>query len=505
MKLVYSILIFISLTTMTICRQHRQQLRSTDFFNQLFNAENIYNEKELIGYKSIYNTILLDAKNAVDQEDDIYDKHKAIFNLLHDKYLKRYTGISYFSKLLKSGDYNCATAVTLYYLLCDDLGLRVNLYESPYHVYITVNSPENNEFIVELTNPVDGFDFKPDEEDYITYLLDYKLITKKEYDETEKDKLYKKFISESHKIKPEKLLSIYYSNLATYKLLKNNTSEAYKLIKKAVSIMPDSANIQEHDMIWSLQISNIETNTNALSAFLLESMDSIPPSNEFIDALIKASSNAIYKNLNMNKFEMADSIYNKLCSVLPGEKLSEPVIGQLDIDVNRAKINSRVVRGEYEGAFTLAGNLFDRYRKNDSVLEIYIEVGNSYMKQLGFSGNFEKLMKVADTLFVKAPGVKSVKETYALSSVMYVVNSGLYNSDAGRAEKILLDANEKLPDNIMIKRALGMIYHELAMAKIRKKDYSTAVKLLKKGLGYYPESKDLKHELKLTHDLLPKK
>jgi len=88
---------------------------------------------------------------------------------------------------------------------------------------------------------------------------------------------------------------------------------------------------------------------------------------------------------------------------------------------------------------------------------------------------------------------------------MYVVNSKLYINKPKEAEKILLNAHKKLPGNIKIKKGLGLIYHELAMAEIRNRNYKKAITLLKKGLKYDPDSYDLKHEIDLTKDLLPKK
>ncbi len=502
MNLIYALLFFICLSNFIFSQP---KIETYNFISNLLNADGISNQDDINDYLKIYDQIFQRAKKKIADENNIYDKHKALFSLFHDSILKKYTSKSYIKNLLKNQEYNCATAVILYYLICCDLDLKVNVYKSPYHVYISANSNDGKEFIIELTNPVDGFDFEKDMDDYIPYLLDYKLITQEELNKKGINNIYKEFISKSEKITPDQLLAVYYTNLAAYQILDKKWYDAYKFLKQAVIIFPDSSTIESFNLVWSVHANDIEDNTDKVSSFLLETIDSIPASDEFYDNLIDFSGFVIDKNLEINNFNLADSIYNKLCNVLPHRELLNNLIKKMNVAISKDKIIHKTVRGEYNEAFILAGKLYNKYPNDEDIIDLFIDAGKTYVYNLQYSGDFKKIMDVADTLYSKVPEIKSVQDIYAFSRAGFTILSHLYKQDVNKAKGILIAAYKKVPDNARLKNALGIVYHELAMAEIRNRNYKDAINLLIQGLKYDPESYDLQYELKLTKDLLPKK
>jgi hypothetical protein len=127
------------------------------------------------------------------------------------------------------------------------------------------------------------------------------------------------------------------------------------------------------------------------------------------------------------------------------------------------------------------------------------------MQNLGLNGETDKLIEVADSMFTNAPGIKSVESNYVLSCIQAVVNTGLYRTNPNKSKEILFTANKKLPNNEGITSTIGYLYHEMAMAEIRNRNYKKAIDILNEGLKYDPENWELKHEIDLTKGLLNKR
>jgi tetratricopeptide (TPR) repeat protein len=170
-----------------------------------------------------------------------------------------------------------------------------------------------------------------------------------------------------------------------------------------------------------------------------------------------------------------------------------------------SKIRSKTIRGEYEEAFNLIVELYNYDSANSGVVEMYLWVGNMYMQSLGLSGNNERLIEVADTLFTDFPETQSVKDHYISACIQNVIYGGLYKTDTKRSKEILLKANNRIPGNPSIIRAIAYLYHDMAMAEIRNHRYEEALDLLNEGLQYDPDNEEIKHEIDLTKGLLNKR
>ena len=478
------------------------QTKSDEFFTRVLEADGVTSQEDIQKYRTIYDQILAGAKAEIDPEDNAYDKNEDIFDFLHDSYLEKYTEDSRFTGLLDNKEYNCVTSVILYYLLSTDIGTDITLNESAFHVYITA-SEEGREYIIDLTDPSDGFDYEWDKENYVEELLRYKIITREELAEKGTNAIYTEFVAKSHKITPVKLLAAYYSNLAVFSVKANNYPEAYRAIKKAVILNPDSMITLKHNLIWSLWGINAGDDADSLTAFVLATMDTIPASDDFRETMISVCGDAIQKNMAVRNFDRADSVYRKLCSVLPEEQAAGRQVKEYYRVLNTEKAKSFAVRGEYDTAFAIMTDLIIAFPENDNVLDIYIGTGSGYMNQLAGRGEYDKTAKTAALILKNAPGIESVKDNYAQAVTAQVMRTDLCRTNNRKAEQILLDAYEKVPGSYGLKQALAYVYHEQAMAEIRNtRDYRKAIDLLNEGLKYDPDNYDLKKELIWTKELV---
>ncbi|WOK06349.1 hypothetical protein RT717_25060 [Imperialibacter roseus] len=81
---------------------------------------------------------------------------KFFFYRVHRKELKSYEQYVSLASQFETGQYDCLTATSLYYLYLTDLGYKVNLVETDYHIYLKVNAGERS-FLFESTDPIAGF------------------------------------------------------------------------------------------------------------------------------------------------------------------------------------------------------------------------------------------------------------------------------------------------------------------------------------------------------------
>jgi len=201
---------------------------------------------------------------------------------------------------------------------------------------------------------------------------------------------------------------------------------------------------------------------------------------------------------------LAESVYDKLCSVLPRRELFGGAVEQSDIMIQVSKIRSDLIRGKAESAFNMASKLFNKYRSRENILDIYIAAGVLYIQSLMDSQDHKKMMDAADSLFANASQVQSVQDVYVMSLGLFVFISKDIEKINEEKEK-LLTALESSPESKRLKQGIGLIYHGLAMAEIRDRNYKSAVELLTKGLEYYPDNYELTKELDLTKELVRKK
>jgi len=79
-----------------------------------------------------------------------------IFNSTHRKFLKNFKAYSSFGQLLKNGSYNCLTATALYALVLEQTGIKYEIIETNYHIFLMAYTDEGS-VLMETTDPVKGF------------------------------------------------------------------------------------------------------------------------------------------------------------------------------------------------------------------------------------------------------------------------------------------------------------------------------------------------------------
>lgn len=160
-----------------------------------------------------------------------------LFLYLHTSWLKDYqTRATTLFDILERKEYNCVAATVLYNLLCDEVGLSTEAFETPTHVY-TIFSNITQQVMVENTTSM-GFNIMKNLQRYSQYLLQY--YPQNEALKIGLDRLYAHENANGRRINNTELLGLICYNLAIFNSEEKNYEKAYDYVELAQLFNEDS-------------------------------------------------------------------------------------------------------------------------------------------------------------------------------------------------------------------------------------------------------------------------
>lgn len=169
-----------------------------------------------------------------------------VFYKVHREYLKHYEHAEPFNGLFNGGTYNCVSGTALYACLLTQLGYSPTIYETRYHIFLLVDLHNGHRTLFEATDPFDGF---VESESKIEKRIERYLAG-------ERDTLARRLtlsapfnnneITEVVSLK--ELAGLHYYNLAVDLMNKENYYDAFRVLKKASILYPESQRIK--DFLW---------------------------------------------------------------------------------------------------------------------------------------------------------------------------------------------------------------------------------------------------------------
>ena len=97
-----------------------------------------------------------------------------------------------------------------------------------------------------------------------------------------------------------------------------------------------------------------------------------------------------------------------------------------------------------------------------------------------------------------------VRDTYARTTMFALKHPNealrIHQDDPNEALRLLLQAHEVAPEAGFLNDAIGWAYHELAMERVRVKDYVTARSYVDEALRYAPDSDFLQEDYELIDE-----
>ncbi len=169
-----------------------------------------------------------------------------VFYKVHREYLRNYKHSEPFTGLFNRGTYNCVSGTALYACLLTQLGYSSKIYETRYHIFLLVDLHNGNRILFEATDPFNGFVAREGE------------IGKRieQYLAGERDTLTRRLTLSApfnnneilEVVSLKELAGLHYYNLAVDLMNKENYYDAFRALKKASILYPESQRIK--DFLW---------------------------------------------------------------------------------------------------------------------------------------------------------------------------------------------------------------------------------------------------------------
>ena len=169
-----------------------------------------------------------------------------VFYKVHHEYLKSYKHSETFNGIFNGGSYNCVSGTALYACLLSQLGYSPKIYETRYHIFLLVDLKDSSQILFETTDPLAGF---VDNKERVSKRIQHYL---KDEQETLTKRLTLSAPFNNHTILEDvslkEVAGLHYYNLAIDLINKENYYDAFRALKKANILYPESQRIK--DFLW---------------------------------------------------------------------------------------------------------------------------------------------------------------------------------------------------------------------------------------------------------------
>lgn len=250
-------------------------------------------------YLDWYNDLLNSVKSFNLEFNDPAETARVVFTYLHSQWLKTYAKESTtLIDITRNKEYNCVAATILYNLICEDLTLTCEAFETPTHVY-TIFNDFNKKLIVENTNNM-GFDIMSNLKAYSKYLAQY--YPQSDVLKIGLDRLYYHENSKGRPITNTELLGLLAYNRAYFAREEKDYEMAYEYVLLAQQFNQDSRSNYNFEIglyyDWGHQLYETKKYTDAFAVFA-DAYYRYPDNKDFLNNTFVTFFNSL--NINWQK------------------------------------------------------------------------------------------------------------------------------------------------------------------------------------------------------------
>jgi len=208
-------------------------MNSADYFQAWFDHQG---ENELESNKYLLHELNEFIKDLDKQRHRYKDQTRFleyVYYKVHRTYLHQYQSPSPLKDLFEDRKYDCLTGTALYSIILEKLGVSYDIFETTYHIYITLNI-NDKKVLIESTSPLDGF------------IVDEKMVTAalQHYQQDDESGIwankeyYQPLHSVNNRINLTELAGLQYFNQAVAAYNQRHLELALKDLSKALEYYP---------------------------------------------------------------------------------------------------------------------------------------------------------------------------------------------------------------------------------------------------------------------------
>ena len=443
-------------------------------------------------------------RKEIDGDASVPAKGKSLYRFVHDRVLRKFSGDASVTSLMTNGEFNCVTASALYCQLARVIALPVTFHATPFHV-CPILPTKDNKIWVELTDPRDGFDTEYEKESLVRFLLDNKLVTTGEVDQKGEETIYNEFIHGQFHESAAALLGYHYYNLALRLDKIGQREQSFWALAKARCLEQEDEAIRiAFDASFQLVSAQRQFSTSYFTIASTYFRSRGRDTTVIVDAVAGVAMGVENLIQSQREYDQADSILTMMDQTIlltPAVQRSMTELRQ-SVSVNRGLELNR--KGQYQQAYKVIATEWQRDSSNALLQDAYVQVGMDYVQKLFTSGYDKLALAIVDSLRRKMPSYEGLKDMYARLTLASIMATGQYRTNPTNACDALTKAFEMDSTNTYVRQALAGVYHELAMAEIRRDNWRSARIQIMQGLRYAPENEYLKSDLTLLKKERPK-
>ena len=423
---------------------------------------------------------------------------KYIYDALHEKFLRKYQPLAYFDEIFERGVYNCVTAVALYAMSFEALGIPYGIKETPTHVYI-VADPEASQLLIETTDPVSGFKtFSPGfKESYIAQLAMLKLVDQSDVATKGIYPLFDEFYFGGSDLTLQQLVGIQYYNKGVSLFENKDYHAAWSSLLKARLF---HSNQQINDLLFA-------SLANALSGSDYSEWEDIKllPYLGLFKAYDVKKTNVTgefsrmlnYVLIENSNVEMAEKAFQFFISKTEDDEIVKEVTYRYNYEKGRIAYN----RGNYQESFGFMTMAYGSKPGNANAESLLTD---SFRLAFRNKPAVEALATL-DTLMTAHVGLKDNNHLNTMKLNLYLVKMGedfdSKKTTSGNQMRELFEMKVEADDTYSYdKNILGNAYSKAAVYYFKRGYTSKARALLKAGLKYAPDSYELKSRLRMINN-----
>ena len=447
-------------------------------------------------YLSILERLNREVAGRINPRDSHEKKSKTLFRFLHQKVLRKYLPASQLPSTLTNGDFNCLTATALYVLLARRLDIPTEVVITPTHVYALAD-PLGKRVVLELTDPRDGFDFRPDRRRFIRYLTDYKLISRAELQERGEEAIYRDYVEFSRIVPANALVADTFNNRFAAAYEAGDLDKALCRLRKAMLTDPESTRFPNiFKIVLGEQIDLAKEDYPRYAPHLLAGMYLFANDETFL-----AYAWDVWRYVLQNKIDAAQyGEGNRILEWLQANLENPDQQAELGEIERQFVLNHAITllrRGEPAKAYRTIEPLFLKSPMEPAVRDSYVESGVQNMVRLANYGKVDSAMVLGDTLLARVSGYPVVRATCVQITLMQFNLNPDLRKDLEKAFAMISRAYQLDPENVYVRELLMHLYEDRAMEKVRQTRYREGRRIAREGLEIDPDNQRLKDTVSL--------
>ncbi|WP_420582373.1 hypothetical protein [Reichenbachiella sp.] len=424
--------------------------------------------------------------------------YKEVYDHVHERFFRKYELHQYFNEVFTDGTYNCVSGCAIYALVFDELGIDYSIKETPTHVYIVLES-DGNQYLIETTDPSGRFNkfSKNFKSHFIKQLQAAKLIDEQEYRSTDVEDLFEKYYFTDVSLSLKELIGVQYWNDGIYKFQEEAYQEAANSFKKCYLLYP---NEKVKDMLLAtLGVLASKTNYQNLEDVALISGLSRYSESEIGDVELK---NEFLRLTNYQLVEKRDIVlYEKSYELLLDQIKREKLKSEISFAYNYERARLLHNRGRYRAAIGYAEGAYELKPKNIDAESLFLSTLGQYLQysrdRVESYSMLDSLVQNHETLLEnnKFGGLFLNMNLICMAEYYKENKFGDGNYHKEKFES-LYDAN---PFFQVDDQLIGHAYSQLAVYYFKRGQYTSARKVLKKGMTYAPYNQELKSRMRAVN------